>query len=151
MDHIKIRFGNPLGNQAGKSEPDFEKTVDDLFRSINPMFTLAERKWKPQMDIFETPDEIFILGEVSGVKKEKLEIEVSAKAVKIKGYRDDMSRVDKATYRLAEIQYGKFERVLFLPAPIDTDDVTASLSEGFLTVRLAKRRSKTHKIPISNG
>lgn len=148
MDFIKIRFGNDFDGLDAK----FEKTVEDMFRSVNPMFTLSERLWKPQMDIFETPKEIFIQAEIAGVNKDDLEIEISSKAVKIYGNRVEKPRVSNATYRLAEIQYGKFERILYLPAPIDTDKVTASYQEGFLTIRLAKLSGAgTYKIPISDG
>jgi HSP20 family protein len=146
MDYIKIRFISDFD----QLDSDFEKTIDDVFRSISPMFTLAERRWKPQMDIYETPDEIVILAEIAGVNKEDLELEISTKAVKIYGNRSESSRIDNATYRLAEIQYGKFERILYLPALIDPEVVSASYSNGFLQVRLAKLSlDKTHKIPVT--
>jgi HSP20 family protein len=123
-----------------------------MFRTINPMFAVAERRWKPQMDIYETPEEIIILAEIAGVNKENLELEISSKAVKIFGHRSEYPRIDNATYRLAEIQYGKFERILYLPAPIDPEVVSASYSNGFLQVRLAKLPTeKTHKIHITDG
>ncbi|MFC1886146.1 Hsp20/alpha crystallin family protein [Thermodesulfobacteriota bacterium] len=145
MDYIKIRFGDDF-NQAASG---FEKTVDDIFRSMNPMFTLCERTWTPQMDIYETPQEIIIRAEIAGVEKENLEVEINSKAVKISGNRSELPRIDQATYRLAEIQYGNFERTLYLPAPIDTEIVTSSYSNGFLQIRLAKlTQDKVHKIPI---
>ena len=146
MDYIKIRFTNDFDQLSSK----FEKTIEDMFRTINPMFTLAERRWKPQMDIYETPEEIIILAEISGVNKEDLELEISSKAVKIFGNRSEFTRIENATYRLAEIQYGKFERILYLPAPIDPEIVSASYTNGFLQVRLAKLvLDKPHKIPIT--
>ncbi len=148
MDYIKIRFAKDFD----QIDSEFEKTIEDMFRSINPMFTLAERKWKPQMDIYETPDEIILLAEIAGVNKEDLELEISSKAVKICGNRFEFPRIENATYRLAEIQYGKFERILYLPAPIDPEVVSATYSNGFLQVRLAKLSlDKTHKIPITDG
>ena len=109
-----------------------------MFRSLNPVFTLSERLWKPQMDIYETGEEIIILAETAGVKKEDLEIEISNRAVKISGKRTLAQRVDGAVYRLAEIQYGSFERLLFLPALIDTENVSASYLCGMLQIRLSK-------------
>jgi HSP20 family protein len=148
MDYIKIRFAKDFD----QIDSEFEKTIEDMFRSINPMFTLAERTWKPQMDIYETPDEIILLAEIAGVNKEDLELEISSKAVKICGNRFEFPRIENATYRLAEIQYGKFERILYLPAPIDPEVVSATYSNGFLQVRLAKLSlDKTHKIPITDG
>jgi len=116
------------------------------------MFILSERMWKPQMDIYESPEEILILAEIAGVNKDNLELEINSKAVRIYGSRPEMPRMKNSTYRLAEIQYGQFERVLFLPAPIDTDKVTASFQNGFLQIRLTKiPRDVTYKIPISDG
>ena len=146
MDYIKIRFTKDFDHLGST----FEKTVEDLFRSINPRFTIAEQKWKPQMDMYETPDEIIIMGEIAGVNKEDLELEISIKAVRVQGNRAQFPRIDNAKYRLAEIQYGKFERILYLPSPIDPEVVSASYTNGFLQVRLAKLElDKTFKVPIS--
>ena len=79
-------------------------------------------------------------------------MEINTRAVKIYGYRTEIPRVENSTYRLAEIQYGKFERILFLPAPIDTDKVIATYLNGLLQLRLAKLPSdRTYRIPIADG
>ena len=115
------------------------------------MFSLEERTWKPSMDICETADDIIIRAEVAGVDKDRLEVEISSRAVKIFGKRRELPRSANATYRLAEIQYGNFERVLYLPAPIDTENVSTSYANGFLEIRLAKQKlNKTYKIPVSS-
>jgi HSP20 family protein len=146
MDYIKIRFGDNFDELGSK----IEKTIEDMFRSMNPVFSLSECTWKPQMDIYEIPGEIIIIAEIAGVNKENLEVEISSKAVKIYGHRIELARVENTRYRLAEIQYGKFERILFLPAPIDTDKVTASYLNGFLQIRLAKLPpAGIHKVPIT--
>ncbi len=148
MDYIKIRFIDDFEQLSSR----FEKTIEDMFRSINPIFALAERAWKPPMDIYETPEEVIILAEIAGVNKEDLEVEISSKAVKIYGKRSESPRLETATYRLAEIQYGEFERILFLPALVDTDSISASYISGFLQVRLAKLPlDKARKIPITDG
>lgn len=134
MDYIKIRFGNELEHHKCQSS----KSIDEMFQSLNPMFRLEKSSWKPQVDIYETCDEIVIQVTMAGVEKENMEVEISNKALKISGRRSGNPPKEKATYRLAEIQYGSFERVLFLPCPIDTNQVTASYSNGFLQVSLAK-------------
>jgi len=148
MDYIKIRFIDDFDH----IESELEKTFEDMFRTLSPIFTLAERRWKPQMDIYETPDEIIILAEIAGVSKEDLELEISSKAVRIYGNRTGLPRIDSATYRLAEIQYGRFERILYLPTPIDPEVVSASYTNGFLQIRLAKLSlDKVRKVPITEG
>jgi len=150
MDYIKIRFGNDLEKIASQLEKSFE----DMFRPrhVNPMFASSESAWNPQMDIYETPEEIIVRAEIAGVDKDNLEVELNSRAVKIKGRRAPMQKIDKATYRLAEIQYGKFERILYLPVPIDTEVISSSYDNGFLQLRLAKRpREKTYTVPIEEG
>lgn len=147
-DFIKIRFTNDFGQIASQ----LEKTVESIFRSTRPMFADTEHAWKPQMDIYETPEEIIILAEIAGVDKENLDVEISSKAVKIYGNRTEMPRIENARFRLAEIQYGRFERILFLPSPIDPEIVSASYVNGFLRIRLAKMPlDKTYKITITDG
>ena len=148
MDYVKIRFAGSFP----KVGSDIEKTIEDMFQSINPMYTIAERSWKPQIDMYETPDEVVVVAEIPGVSQEEVEVEISSKAVRIFGIRTGSSGTDNARYRLAEIQYGSFERFLSLPAQIDPEKVSASYSDGFLTVRLAKiQLNRTHRIPIESS
>jgi len=150
MEYIKIRLLDDFGHIGSK----FEKTIEDMFRSVSPRFTLAERKWRPPMDMNETPEEVIIVAEVPGVDKDDLEVEVSSKAVRIKGNRYASHCSGDTTYRLAELQYGSFERILFLPAPIDPEIVSAAYQNGLLEIRLAKQPpepDKAHKIPIQDG
>jgi len=148
MDYIKIRFGDSFSHPGSK----VEKTIEDMFRSMSPVFTLSERTWKPPMDIYETHNEIIILAEIAGVGRENLEVEINSSAVRICGQREEMPRQADTSYRLAEIQYGQFERILVLPAPIDPEKVNASYSNGFLEIRMSKlQTNKTLRIPISEG
>jgi len=140
MSYIKIRFGNPV-DCAGSNKYQ-------MFQTINPMFSF-EDTWKPQMDIYETDDEIILTAEISGVTKEDLEIEIDDKAARISGIRKPSLPGKDARYRLAEIQYGKFERVIFLPAQIDTEKISATYQNGFLHLRMGKGTiKKFHSIEI---
>ncbi|PIE60990.1 MAG: heat-shock protein Hsp20 [Desulfobacterales bacterium] len=133
MEHIKIRFGEHIETPAKQ-----EKSYEEMFQSVNPMFCFTKRVWKPQMDIFETRDQIIIQAEMAGVTQEDMIIEVSSKAVKISGTRKPNQPDPTATYRLAEIQFGHFERVLYLPSTIDIEKVSALFSNGFLELSLGK-------------
>ncbi len=140
MEHIEIRFGDHIETPATE-----EKSFEEMFQSVNPMFCFSKRVWKPQMDIFETQDEIIIQAEMAGVRREDMVIEISNKAVKISGTRQSNQPDPTATYRLAEIQFGQFERVLYLPNVIDVERVSALFSCGFLELRLGKLLRKNIK------
>ena len=146
MEYIKIRFGK----EWGKLESGFERTLDTIFRSVNPMFADCDQPWNPQMDVYETHEEFFITAEIAGVNKEDLGVEINNKAVKISGRRSAQPRAAGASFRLAEIQYGNFERVLYLPTAIDPEVVSATYTNGFLQLRLAKALStRPRRIPIA--
>lgn len=150
MDYIKIRFGGDFGSLASR----LDKTIEDVFssRPVGPMFTSMERSWSPQTDIYETPEEIIVRAEIAGVDKDDLEVEINSRAIRISGIRSEMPRQENSTYRLAEIQYGRFERVLYLPAPIDTEVVSSVYTNGFLQIRLAKQpQNRSYKVPITDG
>jgi len=145
MEFFKIRFGNDLDELTSK----LERTLEDML-GISPSFTLSERTWRPPMDMYETSDEVVILAEIGGVDRADLEVEISSKAVRIQGRRVAPASGPNHTYRLAEIQYGRFERILFLPSPINPDKVTAASKNGFLEIRLVKRPvDQACKVPIS--
>jgi HSP20 family protein len=147
MEFFKIRFGNDRDDLSLR----IEKTLGEMLGSMGPSFMLSERTWRPPMDMYETPEAVVILAEVGGVAKEDLEVEISSKAVRISGQRPAPACSPSHTYRLAEIQYGRFERILFLPTPIDPDKVTASSKNGFLEIRLTRRPAdRSYKVPISN-
>ena len=148
MDYIKIRFGSDFDPISSR----IEKSIEDIFRPrpISPMFSSREHCWTPQMDIYDTPQQIIVRAELAGVDKEDLEIEINSKAVRIHGHRKELPRVPESSYRLAEIQYGRFERVIYLPAPVDTEVVSSSYVNGFLELRLAKRpQDLTFSVPIT--
>ncbi len=146
MEYIKIRFGEDWG----RLESGFERTLDTIFRSVNPSFADCDQPWNPQMDVHETPEEFFITAEIAGVEKDDLDVEINNKAVKISGRRLPQPRATDASFRLAEIQYGHFERVIYLPTSIDPEVVSATYANGFLQLRLAKAAStRPRRIPIS--
>jgi HSP20 family protein len=148
MDYIKIRFvDNPES-----VESEFRRTVEEMLRAAQPRFTLSRQQWRPQIDIYETREEIVILAEIAGVPREEINLEIGPRTVKISGAREGGPREEDARYRLAEIPCGHFERNLTLPVPIDMETVRAVCRDGILEIRLAKRPlDRVHKISIQGS
>ena len=83
MGYIKIRFCNDVDQLHSK----IERSIEDVYRAMNPTFSLNERTWHPQVDIYETGEEIIVRAEVAGVDIENLAVEVSHRAIKLTGKR----------------------------------------------------------------
>jgi len=147
MDYIKIR----LTDDFDRLEAKFQKTVSDMFHSVNPMYSFSKSTWYPPLDIFETPTELIIIAELAGVNKENLDLEINSRAIRIAGRRIGVPPAESGKYHLAEIQYGDFERVLYLPSAIDTDSVNAAYKKGLLNIRVNKLKTESrHSVPISD-
>ena len=146
MELIKIRFGD----EQESNETSIQKNLSDVFRTSNPLFRCSDCLWVPPMDMIETAEEIVIVAEIAGANIDEMKVEITRKAVKISGRRRALSPSSSAKYRLAEIHYGNFERILYLPEPVDSDNIDASYAKGLLSIRLAKRPTeKLHKVPIT--
>jgi HSP20 family protein len=148
MDYIKIRFvENP-----GGIESEFHRTVEEMLRAAQQRFTLSQQRWRPQIDIYETREEIVVLAEIAGVPKEEINLEIGPRSVKISGSREGGPREDDASYRLAEIPCGYFQRELTLPVPIHMETARAVCRDGILEIRLAKRPlDRIQKISIQGS
>src|SRR6056297_2380263 len=147
MDYIKIRLADDFDQLGAK----FQKTITDMFSSMSPMYSFSKNTWYPPLDIFETKTEIIVIAEMAGVNKEDLDLEINSRAIRMAGKRIGVPPAENGKYRLAEIQYGNFERVLYLPSPINTDSVNAAYKKGLLHIRVNKlNMGARHNVPISD-
>lgn len=133
MSFIKIRFADDMGDMNS----ELRKSIDEVFTLINSTFAVFQNVWRPQVDIYESPDEIMIVTDIAGVKTEDLYVEVHRRVLRIYGKRVTPAR-GNMRYHLAEIPYGYFERNLSLPLPIDTESIAATYADGILQIRMAK-------------
>ncbi|MBW1987983.1 MAG: Hsp20/alpha crystallin family protein [Deltaproteobacteria bacterium] len=133
MDYIKIRFGGSLDQFRN----ELARTIESLFGETAP-FSMSPRTWRPPMDIHETADEIVMVCLLAGVEKDDVEVEMDNRAVRISGMRKEPPRNPDARFHLAEIPYGKFERILVLPVPVDPEKTVATFSNGTLEIRMKK-------------
>ncbi|HOJ51777.1 MAG TPA: Hsp20/alpha crystallin family protein [Syntrophales bacterium] len=136
MEYIKISLRKEQGTlQGGLSE-----ALEEMFGVTMPTrFAVGEHAWRPNTDVYETPEEMLVIIDLAGVKVEDVHLEVGRRLVRIFGKREQKSLQGTTKYRLAEIAYGYFERQIALPVPVDEDKVEATYRDGFLEVRMKKR------------
>jgi HSP20 family protein len=144
MNYVKIRF-------HGNFEDEFQKVVGEVFHLVRPAFGNYECVWRPNVDVYESADEIIVLADMAGLNKEELHIEVDRKKLSITGVRKIVQHLQTARYCQAEIPHGYFERQVPLPVAVDVQSATASYADGILTVRMSKMpQTKTHRVAITS-
>jgi HSP20 family protein len=142
MTYIKINFGSNF-------EDEFQKAVDEVFHLVRPAFKNYECIWRPNMDVYESAEEMIVLADMAGLNKEELHIEVNRSSIKVAGIRKAIQLLQNARYCQAEIPHGYFERNIALPAPVDAQSASASYADGILIVRMRKLpANKTHRVLV---
>ena len=104
----------------------------------------SEDHWMPNTDVYATDSGVVIKVELSGMRKEDLEITVEGNRLKIGGHRPDGCRAPKCNFHVMEINYGSFERIIELPEGYDLGQALAAYQNGFLRIDVPAL-SKTQK------
>lgn len=117
---------------------DVKTMLDNFFSSQKPMFSLSERVWNPPTDVYETKDNIIIKIEISGMRKEDINISLEGNLLVVSGIREEESPVKKASIHLIEIHYGKFQRIFSFSPQLLLSDIIATYKEGFLKICIPK-------------
>ena len=145
MTYIKIKFGSSF-------EDEFQKAVDEVFHLVHPAFKNYECIWRPNIDVYESADEIIVLSDMAGLNKDELHIEINRRKIKIAGVRKAIQILHNARYCQAEIPHGSFDRTVALPAPVDVQSAVASYADGILMVRMNKLPvNKTHRVSVTSS
>jgi len=105
--------------------------------------------WRPAVDVEETADAYVVELELPGGKRDDISVAFGGDELAVTGEVNERKRVGFLRTRTRPV--GRFDYRVHLPADVDQDQVTASLSEGVLVVRVPKNeRSRPRKIPISS-
>jgi HSP20 family protein len=128
-----------------------QRELERLARLGAPVEKEIERELKLIMpvEMYETPEELVVRVELPGVKKEDIDISVRDNYLIIKAEKREEVEENREHVHIAERVYGKFERVIPLPADIDTENVKAKYENGILEIRFPKKSAvKEKKITI---
>ncbi len=120
---------------------DIQTEVNRLFDSFlgRPAQTPAmERVWAPAVDMYETKDELVVTAELPGLNEKEIHVSITGDVLSVRGERQWNAEVKQEHFYRGERWYGKFERALPLPMPVQADKVTASYRDGVLTIKLPK-------------
>ena len=111
--------------------------------SLTRMVPVESGYWQPPADIYEAEAEIYIYFDLAGVMLDNFEVIVGEHQVHINGFRQLPVQGAIACVHQREIEIGRFERILSLPAVVDVDGATSSYSDGILMLSLPKRQKKS--------
>jgi HSP20 family protein len=123
-------------------------TLQRLFEDTRVPSALFERGGirVPAAELHETEDAIHLKVELPGMSAKDLDVQVTEKAVSISGERKEETKTEDNGTTKSEFYYGKFQRVIPLPARVQNTNVTADYKDGILNLTLPKTEAEKNKV-----
>ena len=100
----------------------------------------------PLAEMQETPEAIHLKLEIPGMEAKDIDIQATEKAVYISGERKFEQNSEDEGETKSEFRYGRFERLIPLPARIQHTNVKAEYKDGILNLTLPKTEQEKNKV-----
>ena len=137
-----VRY-NPW-HEMNALQRSFNRLFDDMLSTEDSNFSNFGKV--PAVELSETDDAVNLKLEIPGMNAKDLDIQVAENAVSIKGERKEENTTEENGTKKSEFSYGRFERVIPLPARIQNTNVKADYKDGILNLHLPKAQEEKNKI-----
>ena len=106
--------------------------------------------WAPEVDIYETENELVVKADLPDVNPEDLDIRVENNILTIRGERKFDEKANEDNYLRIERSYGSFSRSFSLANSVKSEGIRADYQNGVLTLSIPKREeAKPKQIMVS--
>jgi len=131
-------------SELNRLRQEINRVFEEPFGGFVPATGFFEG-WNPSIDIYEDKDNLVIKAELPGMKREEIDVSVTGDTLTVSGERKrEEETKEKEGYR-SERYFGRFQRSVTLPQPVDPAKVQASYKDGILTVTCPKSEEAKRK------
>ncbi len=123
-----------------------QRQLDRLFEDTLVPAEILRSMRVPAAELKETKEAVYLKVEIPGMEAKDLDIQVTEDTVSIAGERKDETQPEEKNAIRSEFRYGKFHRIIPLPARVQNTQVTADYKDGILTLTLPKTESEKNKV-----
>ena len=124
---------NGLSTLRNEIDRLFEAPLTELARASHLLSGSASA-----VDVHEDKDSFVVKAELPGMKKEDIEVSLHEGNLSISGERKSEEKLEEAEVYRAERFFGRFQRIVTLPAAVNASGIKAQYKDGVLTVTLPK-------------
>jgi HSP20 family protein len=111
--------------------------------------TRPGRTYVPDVDIYETPDSLWLRADMPGVDEQSIEVNVNEGVLSIEG-RVAVKDYENLSPVYTEYNVGNYARRFTLASTIDAERISARMKNGVLELELPKaEKAKPRRIAIS--
>jgi len=128
------------------------RDLSNLRREIDSVFNrtgYTGRNSFPLVNLYETSEDLKLVAELPGLTRENIDITLHNDTLTLKGHRDEKNYGEKVTALRQERSTGQFTKDFRLPIALEKDKISATFSDGMLTITIPKaEEAKPKKIMI---
>lgn len=142
------RERQPASRSLSRVHDEIDRLFDNVFSgfglssSLLPDWPAATGVLRPQLDIEESRKAYTVRVEVPGVDRDDLDISVENGTLTISGEKQQERSDDSGGFHRVERSYGRFQRVLSLPADADEGGIKARFKNGVLKLTIPRDADK---------
>jgi HSP20 family protein len=118
-----------------------ERFVDELTPNYEALAKRVDIDWTPAIELETQPDAFILRAQLPGIDPQAVDVQVSRTGVSLAGERKLVSPAEDKGYVRSEFRYGKFYRVITLPAAVQNEQVQADYTDGILTLTLPREQT----------
>jgi HSP20 family protein len=123
--------------------------LDDEFFT-NPFSFSKQLGVDLAVDVYEKDENIVAEMHVPGINPDKFDISIEEHLLRVTGEREEKKELADKDYYSKEIKRGSFERLIELPALVDSSKTKAEYKDGILKIFMPKKTpSPQEKVKIN--
>ena len=131
---------------------ELQREVGRFFDSIDAFQPLRNVRQYPPLNIYDAGDGYILSAQLPGVAAEEVELTITGETLTMRGERKRPEGVKDDSYRRQERLVGRWSRTITLPDRVDSSQVSASFTNGILTVHLPKaENAKPRHIAVNSA
>lgn len=130
------------------------RQMDKMFDELAQVNRESGANWTPAIELYDRENNLTLRAELPGVEGKDLDVQVTREAVSLSGEHNYHKQSEEQGVFHSEFRYGKFQRIVQLPVPIQHDKVEAEFKNGILTLTLPKAEElqrKAVKVNVIEG
>ncbi len=156
QERMPIRRGQAMSPYRAMRDM-MSSMMEDFFPDWPSMrvrpFEWRMQEFSPSIDVIDEEKDIRVQAEVPGMNPDDLDVTVTRDSVIVKGEKKSEREEERQGLRYSERTFGSFERVIPLPADVQTDKIEARFKNGVLDIVMPKSEQslkESRKIQIKS-
>ena len=135
MPHIKF---DPMKELEYLSQR-MRKFADEFPETLSFEFG---KGFEPKIDVYREGTEIHVVAELPGMSKSDVQLSYVDGVLLLKGRKEAPEQKEDVSILRGERSFGEFKREIPLGKDIDPESMTASMSDGVLTVVMREKKAQ---------